>query len=157
MTTPDTHHWNGSSYQTLLPATKTGGALSILCVTAPPNSGPPSHIHAAEDEVFIILSGMIDFAVGDRRLTCGPMQVAFVPRGVAHSFRTGPQGARGLTILTPGGFEGFFAEMAALDLQVPQDLALIGDIAGRYGSSFVGPGLAQIGAQIGPQMGGQHA
>jgi hypothetical protein len=81
------------------------------------------------------------------------LQTAFVPRGVAHSFRTGPEGARGLTILTPGGFEGFFAEMAALDLQLPQDLALMRDIAGRYGSSLVGPGLAQTVAQ----MGGDHA
>jgi mannose-6-phosphate isomerase-like protein (cupin superfamily) len=153
MTTPDTHHWQGSSYQTILSTAETGGALSILSVTAPPHSGPPTHIHAGEDEVFIILSGTVDFAVGDRRLTCGPLQTAFVPRGVAHSFRTGPEGARGLTILTPGGFEGFFAEMATLDLQLPQDLALMRDIAGRYGSSLVGPGLAQTVAQ----MGGDHA
>jgi mannose-6-phosphate isomerase-like protein (cupin superfamily) len=157
MTIPDTHHWNGSSYQTILSTAETGGTLSILCVTAPPHSGPPSHIHAAEDEVFIILSGTVDFAVGDRRLTCGPLQTAFVPRGVAHSFRTGPQGARGLTILTPGGFEGFFADMAALDLSLPADMEAVRAIAGRYGSRFVGPGLAQTAAQTVAQMGGDHA
>jgi len=44
------------------------------------------------------------FDVAGRRITCGPLDVAFVPRGTAHSFVTGPSGARGLTILTPGRF-----------------------------------------------------
>ncbi len=145
--TPRTHHWNGASYQTLLAAEDSGGSLSILLVDAPAHSGPPSHIHAAEDEVFIILDGSIDFLVGQDRFTCGPMQTAFVPRGVVHSFRTGPDGARGLGVMTPGGFEGFFAEMARSGLQLPHDLAAVRAIAARYGSRFTGPGLAQMGHQ----------
>jgi quercetin dioxygenase-like cupin family protein len=145
--TPRTHHWNGASYQTLLSAAETGGSLSILHVDTPAHSGPPSHIHAAEDEVFLILEGSIDFLVGEDRFTCGPMQTAFVPRGVVHSFRTGPDGARGLTVITPGGFEGFFAEMAQAGLQLPQDLAAVRAVAARYGAHFTGPGLAQEGCQ----------
>lgn len=139
--------WNGASYQTLLPSAATGGAMAVLLIAMPPLSGPPSHVHATEDEVFIVLDGVIDVAIGDRRVTRGPMQAAFVPRGVAHSFRTGPQGACGITILTPGGFEGFFAEMATSGLDLPSDLAEVRAIARRYGASFVGPGLAQSGGQ----------
>jgi mannose-6-phosphate isomerase-like protein (cupin superfamily) len=140
-----THHWNGARYQTLLSSAETGGALSILHVDTPALSGPPSHVHAAEDEVFVLLDGSIDFQVGEDRFTCGPMQTAYVPRGVVHSFRTGPQGARGLSVMTPGGFEGFFAEMAQSGLHLPQDLAAVRAIAARYGSRFTGPGLAHIG------------
>jgi quercetin dioxygenase-like cupin family protein len=141
---PVIHRWNGTSYQTILSAAETAGVLSVVHVEAPPHSGPPSHVHATEDETFIVLDGMIELAIGDQRLTCGPMQVAFVPRGTVHSFRTGPDGARGLTLLTPGGFEGFFAEMAASGLNLPQDMAAVRAVAGRYGAAFMGPGLAQL-------------
>jgi quercetin dioxygenase-like cupin family protein len=142
--TPAPVLWNGASYQTILSCAETGGALSVMYVDAPPLSGPPSHVHAAEDETFILLEGSVDLAVGDCRFTCGPMQTAFVPRGVPHSFLTGPDGAKGFTILSPGGFEGFFAEMARSGLHLPRDLAAVREVASRYGSTFVGPGLAQL-------------
>jgi hypothetical protein len=56
---------------------------------------------------------------------------------------TGPKGARCLTVLTPSGFEGFFAEMARGGFRMPQDLATVTAIAATYGSHFLGPGLAQ--------------
>jgi mannose-6-phosphate isomerase-like protein (cupin superfamily) len=143
--TPAAHHWNGASYQTILSTAETAGAMSVLYIETPPLSGPPAHVHAAEDETFVVLDGTIEFEVGDRYFTRGPMQTAFVPRGVSHSFRSGPKGARGLTILTPGGFEGFFADMARSGYDLPRDLDEVRAAAGRYGARFVGPGLAQRG------------
>lgn len=144
MTASDTvHHWNGTRYRTILSTTDTGGALSITHGEAGPFNGPPAHVHDSEDEIFIVLDGKMIFEVAGVRFSRGPMGTAFVPRGTTHSFMTGANGARCLTVLTPGGFEGFFAEMARGQFRMPQDLAAVAAIAARYGSRFTGPGLAQ--------------
>lgn len=137
------HHWNGTSYRTILSTAETGGALCIVYGEAGPLSGPPAHFHADEDEIFVVLEGEVEFEVGDKRFVRGPLGTAFVPRGQVHSFRTGRSGARCLTVLTPGGFESFFAEAAHKQLRMPQDLDEIAALAALYGSRFVGPGLAQ--------------
>lgn len=139
----DVHDWNNTSYRTILAAAETGGAISIIYGEAGPFNGPPAHIHTHEDEVIIVLEGEVEFETADARFTRGPLGLAFLPRGQMHSFRTGPDGARCLTILTPGGFEGFFAEAARADLRLPQDIDRVAALAGRYGSVFRGPGLAQ--------------
>jgi uncharacterized RmlC-like cupin family protein len=36
---------------------QTGGALGLFRQTIAPKSGPPSHIHRAEDEFFYVVSG----------------------------------------------------------------------------------------------------
>jgi hypothetical protein len=44
-------------------------------------------------------------------------------------------------ILTPGGFEGFFAEMAAGQFRMPEDMAAIEESARRHHLRFTGPPL----------------
>jgi mannose-6-phosphate isomerase-like protein (cupin superfamily) len=136
------HHWGGTRYRTILTTAETGGAMSITYGEADAFNGPPTHVHEHEDEVFIVLDGEITLDLAGQRLTRGPMGTAFVPRGTPHSFITGAQGARCFTVLTPGGFEGFFAEMARGGFQLPQDMAAVAEIAARYGSHIVGAGLA---------------
>ncbi len=144
MSASDTvHHWNGTSYRTILSTAETGGAMSIIYGEADPLIGPPAHVHDHEDEIFVVLEGEITFDVAGERFSRGPMGTAFVPRGTPHSFVTGASGARCFTVLTPGGFEGFFAEMAHGQFRLPQDLAAVVAISERYGSRFAGPGLAQ--------------
>lgn len=137
------HHWNGTSYRTILSTAETGGAMCIVYGEAGASSGPPAHVHANEDEIFIVLEGEVEFEVGTRRFVCGPLGTAFVPRGQVHSFRTGPGGARCLTVLTPGGFESFFADAAKEQFRIPQDISQVAALAALYGSHFMGPGLAQ--------------
>lgn len=139
------HHWAGTRYQTILGTAETGGAMSIIYGEADAFNGPPTHVHDHEDEVFIVLEGELTFDLAGQRFSRGPMGTAFVPRGTPHSFLTGACGARCFTVLTPGGFEGFFAEMARSGLKIPQDIAAVAAIATRYGSHIVGPGLAQRG------------
>lgn len=138
-----THHWNGTSYRTILTTAETGGAMAIIYGEAEPLSGPPTHIHDTEDEIFVVLEGEMTFEVAGVQFVRGPLGTAFVPRGQPHSFRTGPKGARCVTVLTPGGFEGFFAEMARAQYQIPQDVAKVAEVAARFGSRLAGPGLAQ--------------
>lgn len=48
---------------------------------------------------------------------------------------------RHLVILTPGGFEGFFADMARDALKIPQDMDRVIEVARTYALEFTGPPL----------------
>lgn len=145
---PDAMLWQGVHYKILLSAAETGGALAIVESVSPPQSGPPRHVHQDADETLLVLSGDVAVWIDGQRLACGPGQSAFVPRGREHCFWVVSKlPARMLTILTPGGFEGFFAEMAAARLRIPQDMAAITAVAARYQLTFTGPPLeAEIGS-----------
>jgi quercetin dioxygenase-like cupin family protein len=86
-------------------ALDTGGQMTILEVSEPPNSKAPLHVHHHEDEGFWILDGGATFYVGDRTITARPGDYVFGPRHVPHRFTTGPDGCHMLFIFTPGGFE----------------------------------------------------
>lgn len=140
---PDAIEWLGVHYKTILTTDATNGAMSITDSVSPPGSGPPRHIHHDADETFIMLTGDSEFWLDGERFARGPGQTAFVPRGTEHTFRVvSDVPARHLVILTPGGFEGFFAEMAAGQFRIPQDMPEITEIASRYQLTFTGPPLS---------------
>ncbi|MBB5577690.1 cupin domain-containing protein [Rhizobium paranaense] len=139
---PDTIEWLGVHYRTILATAATGGAMSIVDSFSPVGSGPPRHIHEREEETFILLSGSCEFWIEGETFTKKPGETVFVPRGTEHTFRVvGNRSSRHLVILTPGGFEGFFADMAAGQFQIPQDMDQIAKSAGRYSLRFTGPPL----------------
>ena len=139
---PQTLEWNGTLYKTILSTSETDGAMAVLDTWSPAGSGPPRHVHEAEDEVFIMLEGTCRvWIAGDERIV-GPGEAVFVPRGIEHTFRVTDDGpSRHIVILTPGGFEGFFAEMAAGRFRIPQDMPAIGASAARHNLTFNGPPL----------------
>jgi mannose-6-phosphate isomerase-like protein (cupin superfamily) len=89
-----------------------GGALSLF-EEVPPLVDTPLHVHRDEDELFYVVEGEHVYQVGDDEHTVGPGGVVFAPRGVPHSQRRVVPGAgRQLVLTTPGGFDGFFRELA---------------------------------------------
>jgi quercetin dioxygenase-like cupin family protein len=103
----------GSLVETMLTHAATGGALSILQVTEPPNSEAPLHVHHHDDETFVVLEGTVTFEVGGERIPAAAGDVAFGPRGVPHRFTAGPEGCRMLFVVTPGGrFDEMIREMS---------------------------------------------
>lgn len=137
--------WNGMDYEILLSPAE-GGVASIGAFVSQdaPGAGPPRHIHQDADETFYVLSGDVDFWVAGRTVSAGPGSMLTVPRGTEHAFRIGgDQPARMLTLMTPGGFERFFAAVAAERLRIPEDLDRIAEIGHAYQLSFTGPPLGQ--------------
>lgn len=139
----DAIEWLGVRYKTILSSADTGGAMSITDSVSPVGSGPPRHIHHREDEAFVVLTGECVFWIEGESFTRGPGGTAFVPRGREHTFQVvGDRPSRHLVVLTPGGFEAFFAEMARERLRIPEDMARIGAAADRHSLTFTGPPLS---------------
>ena len=137
-----TSEWLGVTYKTILSTADSNGAMCVVDSTSPPDSGPPRHIHHNEDETFVILTGSCRIWIeGEEKVTQAGESV-FIPRGKEHTFKvTGSEPCRHLVILTPGGFEGFFSDMAAGQFKIPDDMPSIEESAKRHNMSFTGPPL----------------
>ena len=139
---PGTIEWLGVVYKTILSSEATGGAMSIVDSLSPVGSGPPRHVHEREDETFILLSGRCRFWLEGEKFEKGPGATVFVPRGKEHTFQvTGNEPSRHIVVLTPGGFENFFAEMARGNFRIPEDMPQIAESAARNNLRFTGPPL----------------
>lgn len=139
---PGVHEWLGVYYKTILTPAETGGAMSIVDSVSPVGSGPPRHVHEREDETFVLLTGECEFWLEGQTFRRSAGDFVFIPRGREHTFRVvEDQPSRHLIILTPGGFEGFFADMAQGGFRIPEDMEQVGASAARYNLRFTGPPL----------------
>lgn len=139
---PGAMEWLGVHYKTILSTHQSDGTMSIVDSVSPPGSGPPRHVHHDADETFVLLTGDVEFWLEGETFTRGPGQTVFVARGQEHTFRiVSDRPSRHLVILTPGGFEGFFAEMAMGGYRIPEDMPAIEESAARFRMDFTGPPL----------------
>ena len=75
----------------------------------------PLHRHNREDEYSFVLEGSVGALLGDEVVVGKPGDLIFKPRGQWHTFwNAGDTPARILEIISPAGFEDFFAELVAL-------------------------------------------
>jgi quercetin dioxygenase-like cupin family protein len=96
-------------------AEDSGGAMTVL-EEVPPMVDTPLHVHSREDELFCILEGEHIVTLGEREHRLGPGEAIFAPRGIPHAQRRVEPGVgRELVVLTPGGFEQFFRDLAAAE------------------------------------------
>jgi quercetin dioxygenase-like cupin family protein len=127
----------GTRCRTLVAGEETGGAFALLdMIDVPAQQMPPLHLHRAEDEGFYVTEGEATFFLPGREVTLKPGDFFLAPRGVPHTYRAGPEGARWLVAVTPAGFERFVADVAALAEQTPEALTAV---AARYGIEILGP------------------
>lgn len=104
--------------------------------------GPPMHIHVNEHEVLHLLEGELVVQVGDERLEMSTGDVAFVPKGVPHSYTNlNELPARAVGVFVPSGLARFLTAFAALP-PGPPDQQQIEAIGREHGVVVVGPPLA---------------
>ncbi len=98
----------------LLRSEQTGGAVSVVESTVPGDfAGPFLHTHEF-DETFYVLDGELTFQLADELVTVARGEIAFAPRGVAHTYANlSGAPARQLIVCTTAGFERYFARMIA--------------------------------------------
>jgi mannose-6-phosphate isomerase-like protein (cupin superfamily) len=93
-------------------AEDSGGAMTVL-EEVPPMVDTPLHFHSREDELFYVVEGEHVIPRGDEEFRLGPGEAIFCPHGVPHAQpRVEPGVGRELIVLTPGGLEQFFHDLA---------------------------------------------
>jgi mannose-6-phosphate isomerase-like protein (cupin superfamily) len=115
-------------------AHETGGALGLVDYTAAAGfPGPPPHIHREMTDMFFVLEGTLTLRVGEETLEAGPGTFAMVPPGTVHTFSNpGSEPVRFLSLVSPGGFERYFRDLAAAVGDGPLNPAVVGPIVARY-------------------------
>jgi mannose-6-phosphate isomerase-like protein (cupin superfamily) len=100
---------------------------------APRTLAAPMHVHQHEDEYSYVLEGELGVQVGDEIAYAKPGELVFKPRGIWHAFwnRT-DEPARVLEIISPAGFERYFAELKQL-LEPQPDFEALAALQARYG------------------------
>src|SRR5262249_32955567 len=120
-------------------ADETGGGMTMVEHTLPPGYiAMPLHTHQRETEATYVLEGTLWVQVGKRVTKLGPGQTIVKPVGVPHTcWNEGRHPARFLDVVTPGGLEPWYEEIAAI---VPArgevDVARILEVSRRYGLEF---------------------
>jgi len=122
------------------------GAFSVVEQTMPEAFSPPRHVHAHEDGILYVLDGAITVDVGGEQRLLRAGESAFLPRGVAHTFRADCP-SRILEVTSPGGIDAFYtengepAERLELPMPAPPDIAHLVQTAKRCHVEIVGPPL----------------
>jgi quercetin dioxygenase-like cupin family protein len=127
----------------------TGGGYGLIESVIPPGFSPPMHVHRREDESYYVLDGRLTLTWGGETFSATAGSYVFLPRDVPHTFVVeGDEPARMLTLITPGGGEGFFidvgrpAEGDGLPAGGTVDVGLLRRVGTDDGSEVVGPPLA---------------
>ena len=96
--------------------------------------GAPLHRHTREDEYSFVVEGRIGALLGDEVVFGSAGDLIFKPRHQWHTFwNAGDAPARILEIISPAGFEQYFAELVAMGgsrQAAPASLRALGE---RYG------------------------
>ncbi len=123
----------------MLKGEQTGGTLTVIRTTEEPGDGPPAHVHANEDELFLVIEGRISYWADGRWTEVAPGGIVYFPRGSVHCYRNvGTTPSRHWILTTPSGFEHFFASYAnELARSGGPDLRRIVAISRDYGITYV--------------------
>ena len=94
----------------------------------------PLHRHTREDEYSFVLEGRVGALLGDEVVIGKPGDLIFKPRAQWHTFwNDGDEPARILEIISPAGFERFFAELVDLGGVAQASPATLAALCDRYG------------------------
>jgi quercetin dioxygenase-like cupin family protein len=112
----------------------TDGIMSVIEETIPPGRLISPHTHINDVWVYV-LSGEVGVLIGDDVAHAKQGSWALKPRNVVHAmWNPATVPARVVEVLTPGGSERWFEELAALP---PGDAAGFEDACRRHGIHFL--------------------
>jgi quercetin dioxygenase-like cupin family protein len=129
--------FRGLGARYLIGGEQTGGRFSLVeHPIAPRALAAPLHVHEHEDEYTFVLEGLVGVRIGDEERVARPGDLVFKPRGIWHAFwNAGDTPARALELISPAGFEAYFAEIAPLlppNVDEPR-LDELAEVMARYG------------------------
>ena len=89
----------GDMYTFLVTGEQTGGSHFAMEGLVPPGGGPPPHTHDNEDEMFLVVDGILEVQEKSENRTLGAGEFYIVKRGVEH--RVVPHGHVKLILFEP--------------------------------------------------------
>jgi len=93
----------------------------------------PLHRHTREDEYSYVLQGRMGALLGDDVVEAGPGDLVYKPRNQWHTFwNAGDEPCRILEIISPAGFERFFAELVDMGGVAQAAPEAVGELCARY-------------------------
>ena len=125
------YDWSQDRISVKSPMELTDGRVSVVVDTLKPGFHLPAHWHRSMVEIFYILEGEVTFAFEDEATVATPGTTVTVPANTRHEL-TCPDGGRLVTIFTPGGFERYLAELAALTPAQLDDADVVRELGERY-------------------------
>jgi mannose-6-phosphate isomerase-like protein (cupin superfamily) len=111
-----------------------GERFSLVEHPMPPRAlAAPLHRHNREDEYSFVLEGRMGALLGDEVVEAGPGDLVHKPRAQWHTFwNAGDEPCRILEIISPAGFERFFAELVDLGGVHGAEPEQVGGLCERY-------------------------
>ena len=114
----------------------------------------PLHLHTREDEYSYVLEGRMGALLGDDVVEAGPGDLIHKPRNQWHTFwNAGDEPCRILEIISPAGFEVFFAELDRLGGALKADPEALAQLNERYGLEMRPETVPELLERFGLRMG----
>ncbi len=92
-----------------------GGEFIAELEMGPDREGPPFHYHPHEDEHDEVTAGSVTFFLPDGPVTLKPGDTLTIPAGTRHTFKTGPDGLRGIGRYNGRHFEELVSQLVPGD------------------------------------------
>ena len=147
----------GIGVRFMIDGAETSERFSLVEHPMPPRGlAAPLHRHTREDEYSFVLEGQLGALLGDEVVVAGPGDLVFKPRNQWHTFwNPGDEPARILEIISPAGFERFFAEMVELGGVAQADPAALGELCERYALEMDPSSVPDLIERFGVRMPGE--
>jgi mannose-6-phosphate isomerase-like protein (cupin superfamily) len=118
----------------MIPGVDTDTRFSLVEHPIPPRAlAAPLHRHNREDEYSYVLKGRMGALLGDDVVEAGPGDLVYKPRDQWHTFwNAGDEPCLILELISPAGFEQFFAELAPITAGGEPDPEAMGELCARY-------------------------
>lgn len=119
----------------MLDGERTGGGFSLVeHPLAPRALAAPMHRHKNEDEYSYVTEGRVGAKLGDEVMFGEVGDLILKPRGQWHTFwNAGDEPATLLEIISPAGFEHYFAELGeVLSAGLPPDRERMAAVRAKY-------------------------
>jgi quercetin dioxygenase-like cupin family protein len=126
-----TYDWANDTVRILSPQTLTSGRVTVVEDSLKPGFRLDRHHHREMTEIFHILDGEVVFEFDDETVTATAGTTVNVSAGEHHAVSCA-DGARLLTIFTPGGFDSYLAEIAEMVTASRDDPEAMTALGERY-------------------------
>jgi quercetin dioxygenase-like cupin family protein len=117
----------------------TAGHLGLTEYTAAPGfPGPPAHIHREMTDMFFVLEGRLQFALGEEKIEAPAGSFVLVPPGNVHTFSNPyDEPSRFLSLVAPAGLEQYFKELSQALATEEFTPDLIARLSAKYDTEVV--------------------